>query len=313
MPAGSPPPASGGDRFCYVVMCHTDAPLVERLVRRVRAAHPGALVVLRHDRGPDFISAADAAAWGAQVFDSGLRIVWGGWTMVAATLEVFRHVRDTLDPDWVVLVSGHDYPVRPLAPWAAQVAGSGVDALVAPSDETQVNRYSHRWSSLPRWRVPRPVHRVLTLAWWRIGFPLQRTVVFDELPRGNGWIVGVRRFRPFPDAARYTQAGQWVTLSRRGLSRVLAADGADPARRREFARTRIPDESYLPTLLLSDPELVVKRRRTSWVRFVGGEPHPRPLTEADVDAAVASGAPFARKVVPGVSDAALQRIDAAAG
>ncbi len=196
-------------------MCHTDRDLVEGLVRRVRASHPGAVVLLRHDRGPEFIDEGSARRWGAELLLSPVRVTWGGWTMVAAMLEAFEYARKILDPDYLVLISGHDVPVRPLSQWADAVVADGTDALLAPADETQKLRYTHRWRQLRSRSWPSPLSRAARIVWWRVGFRVQRSVILDTLPRGNGWVVGRRRLRPFAYSADYVQASQWMTLSRK--------------------------------------------------------------------------------------------------
>lgn len=286
-------------RFCYLLMCHAEREVVLRLVARLRTLSPDALIVLRHDRGPRFLDQVDVAEWGAHVLHSDVRVVWGGWSMTEATLEALERVQREWAPSWTVLISGQDYPVLDLLQWEQEVAASRADAFVAPTTNLQRVRHTHHWTMLPSVEgLPRLVRRGLTIAWWRLAAPLQRSVIFYRPPRGGRWLVAVRRPRDPFAAAPYEQASQWLTLSARAVDELLRADAADPDRRQLFRTTRIPDESYLQTLLVHHAGLHVERRPTTWVRFVGGEPSPRVVTTADVDEVAKAGTPFARKIDP---------------
>lgn len=310
--SGSRSSADPDNRFCYLVMCHTDRESVLRLVARLRELSPEALVVLRHDRGPGFLDDVDVAAWGAHVLHSGIRVAWGGWSMTEATLEALRRVAQEWAPSWTVLISGQDYPVRDLTAWERDVTSSGTDALVAETTNLQHVRHTHRWTVLPPVDgLPRVLRRGLTVAWWRVAAPRQRSVIFYRPPRSGRWLLAVRRLRdPFAHAP-YEQASQWLTLSSRAVEALLAADAADPGRRQLFSTTRIPDESYLQTLVCHHTGVNVERRSTTWVRFVGGEPSPRPLSVRDVAEVLVAGTPFARKVDPAADPDPRDVIDAA--
>jgi hypothetical protein len=298
--------------FCYLLMCHTDKDLVLRAAARIRATSPDATIVLRHDRGSAFITTADAAAVGAEVFDSTIRVRWGGWSMVEAELEALEHVARTHRPAWVVMVSGHDYPVRPLADWQSEVVATGADALVSATPRPGHRRYLYAWRPLPDLvlGLPRPVRALLRGTWRRVLAPWQRVVIIRQAPRRSGWQVGIRRLRtPFgPDGTQYMKGSQWMTLSADAVSHLLQAhrSGVWAA---FFSTTRIPDESYLQTLLADDPGLVIADVPTTWVRFRDGHPHPVVLDLDVVPEILDAGTAFARKVVHGVSEPALDLID----
>jgi Core-2/I-Branching enzyme len=303
--------------FCYLMMCQADRDVVLRAAARVRATSPGASIVLRHDRGEEFISAADAAAVGADVFDSTIRVRWGGWSMVEAELEALEHVMRTHQPGWVVMVSGHDYPVRPLADWQDEVVAAGADALVSATPRPGHRRYVYAWHPLPGWLfgLPRVVRWLLRGTWRRLLAPWQQVVIVHQVPRRAGWLVGIRRLRiPFhhTGGTQYMKGSQWMTLSAEAVSHLLLAHRSGvwaPF----FQTTRIPDESYLQTLLAADAELVVADMPTTWVRFRDGHPHPIVLDVGAVPEILNAGTAFARKVVQGVSEPALDLIDRYAG
>ena len=321
-------------RFCYVVLCHRLPGQVEALVRRIRVLSPAAAVLVRHDRGPAFLDEAAlrrVAGPDVAVLADTRPVVWGDWSMVAATETAFARARELFDPDWCVLLSGQDWPVRDLAAWEAELAASGADAVVRadPVDLTWSTgrriteedlfraRWTHRWWALPAnpllKRVPAGFRDRLagrfsaTLMWY------QRPVMVRQLPRRLGWKLGLRRRGAgLPAGWQVRKGEQWVALDRRALDAVDEVTAADASIRRFFAGAHIPDESYFPTVLSAVPGLTVADGRVSWHRFDRpGAPSPAALGADDAAAALASGAPFARKVEPGPGDGFVAGVDAA--
>lgn len=307
-------PADRGPRFCYVVLCHDDAPAALSLVRAIRRSSPRAAVLLRHDQPDGFLGAADAEAAGGQLLRSGTRVRWGGWSLVEAMLEASAHAVERLGADVVVLVSGHDRPVQDLGAWEQEVLASGADALLDVDEAPDPARHLHRWWTwtTPR-RTPPLLARVARALWQRGPARWQGLVLAYPTSRPEVWAVGLRQRRD-PVAGlglRYVKASQWMVLSAAAVRAVVGPDAA--AAREVFSRTRIPDESYVQTVVSADPALLVRRAPTTYAVFEPGAASPRGLRPEDVPAARASGAAFARKVSSAPEHAAaVAALDAAA-
>lgn len=318
--------ADSRPRFCYLVFCHRQPELVVRLARAVTGFSPAAEVVVRHDR-PGLFDGVELPPRTRELVST-TTITWGSWAMVAAQLEALEWVDRHVDPDWTVLVSGQDYPVRDLGAWEDEVVASGVDAWVAarPLDPTRresrtmeredwlTRRYTYRWRPLPRTRPERWAHpvvrRVARAAWYRWGSRLQVGWAVNEMPRGLPWMVGRRLPAPVRSARSPWYGEQWMALDRAAAAAVVETDARDRAVRQRFERSLIPDESYFQTVVCSDPTLTVADRSLSWKHFTGFDPHPREVTVDDVETARTAGRPFVRKVDLS-APAVLDRLDAA--
>ncbi len=315
-------------RFAYVILCHHMADQALRLAQTIRRLSPDAGVLLRHNRRGGYIDEAQAAAAGAELLVSELPTQWGGWTLVEATLEAFRHARDRFDADWYVLVSGQDYPVRRLSTWEAELLEGRSDAVIpgAPiahgpiglrprtPEDWIVMRYTHHWRRLPPRgivpRLPRQLVRVVRAVWYRHLYELQALVVLNELPRDNGWALGVRRRRvPWTPQVPVSKGEQWVALSRGAME--IACGPETAAWRRYFATTLIPDEAYFATVLGNHPRVRVRPARVSWLQWEddASVPHPRTITPDSLPEATASGMAFARKFDEGLAPGVLDLLD----
>ena len=315
---------SGSATFAYVVMSHHKPEQALRLARTIQRSSPGSRVLLRHDV-PGLFDVADARAAGADVLASDISARWGHWSLVEATLEAFAHVRDLHRPDWTVLISGQDYPVRDLRSWEDEVLASGIDAIVAgepfvfgpvgwrveeDADWYRV-RYTHRWRWMPRMgvapRLPSFVVRAARAAWLRRLRWLEAVVVLNELPGAAGWALGIRRGGvPFSADVPGYMGEQCMALSR---AAVTAAVETDAARRWQawYRSSLVPDEGYFPTVLAHAAGICVQRTGVSYQRWHEEVPLPHPI-DITVDVlpeAASSGRPFARKFDrPEVLDAA---------
>lgn len=309
----------------YVILCHSNAPQVLRLARTISAMSPRARVLIRHNQPPGFIDGAAAEANGADLLVSAVQCRWGHWSLVEASQEAFRRATELHDPDWIVLISGQDYPIRPLEPWEATLLSEEYDAIL-PGEPLVVGRsgltpggprerlgmrYTHRWYWLPRLnvipRLPRVVTRSIRRVWFKCLYPLQALVVLNQLPRDEGWVLGIRRRRvPWSEEMPVYKGSQWIALSRRVIG--ACTEGAKENRLRHyFARTLVPDEAYFQTVLASAGNLRIAREPISWLRWQSDvTPHPEVIDERALEVAVRARTPFARKfddaATPGILD-----------
>ncbi len=283
--------------YAYVVISHHKPELVSRLLHRLRELSPEAQLVLRHDRQitPPPSDLPTGVHLGG---DSPL--VWGEWSIVEATLRELAWVVTHTDATHAVVISGQDYPVRPLRDWERSVAD--LDGVLegkllkfkapwgrgpAEGDETLI-RYSYRWYTIPgshRWdhqgSFLKPVDRAVARLMLFI-----RPLAYYWIPSvGRETLVGVRRSWQRPTY----KGSQWMMLSRRAINHVLAQDLTP------YRRSMIPDEAAIQSAVLTNPDLRVRLgplTYTRWTELL----HPDEVSWDHLDAIRASGAPFARKV-----------------
>lgn len=254
-------------RVCFLVLSHTEPDLVERLVRTLVAEVPDASVVVRHDaRAVDFDAQRVADLPRVHVHAHREDAAWGSWALTTRTLEGVEHALALDDPwDWLVLISGQSYPVRPLDELVERLAVSPSDALLhlaAPSDRSQPSW--RRW--LPN-GADRARYRFRRLPWtplWEfhhVRYPLthqaQRqplaALYFHHDPRDPRRFIAHFVHLPFrslfTEAVVPVKASQWW-VARRSAARTMLSllDRQDPWHR-HFRHTFTSDELAIPSLL----------------------------------------------------------------
>jgi len=254
------------------VLSHRDPPLLRRLVERVLEGERAVALVHHDPRGPAPDLPTDSRV--LRVPDPE-RCDWGREGFARAMLRSVEHAADAVpDLSWVLLVSGQDYPCRPMRSIEAELAASPHDAYLRwmrvgdPADDV------HPWQARTRQRY---LHR-LRLPFSRRHVPFPRRSPFRD---GTGLYVG----------------DTWPNLGAAAVAH-LRAQTALRSRVEPYLRwCASPDEALLPTLLLNGAgHLDVVDDRKRYMRWVEGEPHPRMLGAQDVPAIRSSGAFFARKV-----------------
>jgi hypothetical protein len=272
-------------KVAYVVISHREPAQVLRLVRALTEG-PGARVLVRHDPRHAPLDPAALAAAGAEALHDDIQVEWAARSYLELMLRCLGAARERHDPDWALVLSGQDYPLRPLASIEADLAASPADcrlgslrAVETHRPRTDVEfflRCRYRHYARPRALPPLPGR-------------LRPLIYTRELPP----LVGIRRLAR-PPLPLYVSS-DWLALRRPALAAVLAA--ADDRRlSRYFRRVAVPSEAFFASVLEHDPTLTVDRDNGRYARFASPTAaHPDTLTSADLDALLASAADFARK------------------
>ncbi len=311
----------------YVILNHLGGPQLARLVETILGSDPNGCVVVHHDRrhaDVDLGGAADDPR--VHLLRSTTQRDWASWPITAAILEAIAVAE--AKADWIVLLSGQDYPTGPLGAFGATLGASGYDAFVSahplpesrpPSADTAGVygwiRYHFRWRRLPGWILGRlgdlftasivaAVIRRVSLA--------QPFIFIWSLPAGGGDLIGIRsRTTPFGPGLRCYMGSTWLTLSRDAAATVRRFVAERPDVMDVYRRSVLADESLIPTIVINDPSLTVALDNHHYLRMTGaGDARAAVLTIADLPAIERSGRPFVRKVDVAVDPELVDRLDA---
>jgi Core-2/I-Branching enzyme len=111
-----------------VIMSHRGPAQVRRLVERVTAGSNSVAVIHHHPSGPALPVRPSSSV--AVIPDPG-RCGWGRLSLVQAQRKALGWVAANIpDFSWFLLISGQDYPVRPMKLIEAELAASRRDGYV---------------------------------------------------------------------------------------------------------------------------------------------------------------------------------------
>jgi hypothetical protein len=285
-------------RVGYLIQSHRDPEQVARLVHTLRKGSPGSIVHVSHE-----VTAPPLHLDGVPgVYTRKAHGGYGDFSHVRRYLDaVLELVERRIEVDWVVNLTGQDYPIRPIADAEADLATNRADGYLEyfPAlDHRQSNWPVHRARSRYLFRH----HRVkgLSPSTMRRLRPLQAINRVQPIIRVHvayGLTIGVRRPSPFgPDFVLYGGSA-YSTLSWPCVAYLLDFCEARPDVMHYYADTLSPVESLVQTALVNSKKFKLVNNCKRYFDFRGSKlNHPRFLGLEDVPAMVASGYDFARKI-----------------
>jgi hypothetical protein len=316
---------SGNGRVVYAILSHGEPASVVRLVRTIRRGSPNAPIVVHHDfTGSTLEPALFDGLGGLHLLRSTGPTRWGEWSLAATMLLLFEWISGNVDFDWLVLLSGRDYPLQPLAQSEGALLNADCDAFVDVAAEVADDPASPFWRRY-HWQhyVPPPA---LSRLVERVAWLAPRLALADVLCERAQWRryadgsakLGLRFARsPFHAGLRCYKGSAWCDLSRAAVGSVLAFWQRERRLLEWMTRTHSPDETITQIALLADPTLRVTRGGRRFMIWEPGSSHPRVLIHRDLDAALASALAFGRKVDavehPGLPDALDARLSEGRG
>jgi len=309
----------------YLISSDTAPAQVTRLAAVLRSGSSGAVIAVAQDAAAGSLDLRRLHELDVDLLET-TSVVPGSANELLMLLRCLRRLLESRF-DWLVLISGSDYPIRPLAEVEASLGDADVDGFIeshpceaparrrgVPVDEHAL-RYHYRWSS-PRPR--RPIARALagvldpriavevTPAGVRFGVPAKRSPFRTPkrppvaLPiRHNPLSVATAERSPFGEGLACRYGPTSFVLSRRAVHVIDTAVHEHPELVLYYRDTLVPVESYVHTVLANDGSVSL-RDESRRLEFSGA---------VDVDALLASGADFAGPFDAG-SDAVLDALDA---
>lgn len=220
----------------FAILAHDDPHLLARLCRRLAPFPVVVQIDARRDRGPFVAALADVP--NARLSSSRVKANWGGWSLVEATLALYREVLPGLpDDEQIVLLSGHCYPLHPVErivaelqtpPKLLRLRGAPYQSF---SDHSRT-RFRHFYDVFP----------VRQTGYRRILYGMPRKIV-----------QRVSRLFPrtIPGEDQFVLGSQWSVLTA-GAIREAVLPAADRYRRLLRA-TEAPDEVFFATVVLRSP------------------------------------------------------------
>lgn len=320
--------ATRAQSVLYHVMAHHKPAQLERLVGRLAADRsPGSATAVLIDRSAPDLAGLQAAAGSAEnVSLTRTAVSWGDRSFFAPVVAAWTDLLEKYSFEWLTLLSGQCYPVRPVPEFEQFLAGTAYDGFAevawsgSPKDAYRWDRkaqdlYSRYWYSyrtMPD--LGTRLNSVQMRAGWKlneIAAPVGNVVSFRSLGPGRPPSLGVRRMStPFDGFLEFRHGSPWITVRRKALERLCSALAPGSPLLRYFSRTLIPAEAAWVSLLMGNSDLDIAPHNLHYIKWDSRfSPHPRVLTSGDLQEMLASDAYFARKFDLGIDGTVLDHLD----
>lgn len=286
----------------FVLLTHSEAEQILRLVQRLNQLFASPPIACHHDFSKCPL-AADSFPANVAFVRPHVETQWAGYSLVEGTLRALRLLYGQQEgPDWFVLLSGADYPIKTSGRIIQDLNAGAWDAHIHHEyiDPKNLQRKWHVECDLRYFREPvRLPRRLRRLFGWEP----------KKLPR---WLINLNV--PFSSRYRCYAGSQWFSGSRKAAQYIIQNSGDTPLVRYCRRVPRITDELYFQTLL-GNSGLRLCNDNHRYIDWMDGQPHPKTLTRGDIPKLMASPCHFARKVAArdfDLMDAIDQAVDQSA-
>lgn len=299
----------------FVLLTHNKPSQAIRLVTKLNRMFDAPPICWHHDFTQCDIP-PDSITENVSLVRPHFRTGWALFAVVDAMLAALKlHFRAKTAPDWVVFLSGADFPIKPADKILHDLSTSQYDAHIH-HEKIRYKQYEREWQELCykrycslRFRIP-VVTRRLKLS--------QRTIRFS-----HPFIT--TPFLPFSNAFSCFAGEHWFCANRTAAEYLLHFHESKPALANHYRRTEralvnyhrrpieliCPEESYYQTILCNAPHLRISQDHRRYIDWSQNAAHPKTLLMEDLPKLLASEAHFARKFDSDVDGKILDALDAA--
>lgn len=308
-------------RLAFVLQTHRSPHEIAHLVRALDEGLANKTIVISHNGSVD-----DCASLGTLKGVNRVLPAPGGraqFSLLDGLFSAFRWLETQSGGyDWVIVLSGQDYPIRPLADLENRLRKAPYDGLFHHFDASRppdIPAESIRWSLeevetryfFRATRLKRQLS-VLDRALWKLPRHLLDLTGNYRLHTGFG-LNFCRRVKspPFGPGFRLYGSSNWLTIRRRCVQTILRFVDERPDITEHFRHTMAPDEAFPVTILANDPTIRLSTEELRYYDF--SQTHnnsPATITPETVDKVLASGKYFARKFDMDAYPDVIARVDA---
>jgi hypothetical protein len=312
-------------RILYFIASHKNPGQILRLVETLKSGSPESLVLIHHDCSKSFLdSDVFKHMSGVYVMKETLAVEWGDSSMIDMVFHCFEWLRSrSIEFDWIVFLSGQDYPIRPLRELEAFLKNTRYDGFMGYGEAKDVSfwgdslgedRYYFSYYKLPHflyyYKLPSILKKLLSMLRTLIN-KIQPLIRIKPFPRGLKTRLGVRKIStPFTSKFKCYRGPSWCTLSYKCVKYILQSVRENPYTLKYYQRTIIPEESVFHTIVLNNHALNIANKNLHYISWASpSSAHPDILISEAFDRIITSKQFFARKFDIKVDSHLMDMID----
>ncbi len=310
-------------KVVYLILAYHLPEQAVRLATVITQGSSTACVFIHYDaKSGDFDSSLLQGNQRIELIPNPVAVDWGDWSQVESVLHSLNHIVEHTDFDWLVVVSGQDFPIKPIKQFETFLEYSEYDAYLeaqplesVPRKTHTVARYYYRHFNLPDFAYAHRIPTAIHASWSRFLESLPEgkgLLTYIWVPRGLPGSIGVRaRHVPFGHDFVCWQGSDWFNLSRRAVDYLLEFLGHRPDILRFYKHTFLPSESFYQSILFNATELHIYNGNLRFIIWDDvGDASPKTLTSSNLARMIDVPEFFERKFDPHVDHQVLDELEA---
>jgi hypothetical protein len=286
----------------YFIQSHKNPNQIYRLVRTIKTSSPSAQIIIGHDFTKCHLDMAPLQDLSdVYLLKGDFPVEWGNFSLMQPYLNAIQWLlENNFDFDWLVYLSGQDYPTQPLSKFEDFLAQTEYDGFMLYADalseqgyllvDTPIERYFYQYYRPPKWA--RPLLRIP----YKILIKIQGSTSPIRCWYHEDFPIGLKALQtPFNENFICYSSSSWYTFSRKCVEYISDFISKNSSLIDYYKRTIEPDESLIATIVANNKSLKICNDHQRYIEFPKGSPHPRILTEKDYPTLTNGKFYFARK------------------
>ncbi len=289
----------------FVLLTHTKPLQIYRLINKLNSMFNYPVIVCHHDFSKSDLS-VDSLPKNVLLVRPHIQTKWAGFAIVEATIQAFKLMLNVPDPpDWFVLLSGADYPIKTAKQILHDLASSEYDAYIQHEKITyKTYRYDTRKSIL--WQK-NSYQRYCTKS-FIFNFSKKYCAQLNLEIRLEHPLL-TKAFLPFSKKLACFSGSQWFCANRKAVESIIEFHSQRNAITLHYSNLKYADESYFQTILANASHLRLQNDRRRYIDWSDGGTHPKILLMEDLSNLLTSSAHFARKFDIDIDSNILDELD----
>lgn len=291
-------------KVLYLIQSHKNPEQINRLVQAIKQSSTKSHILISHDfMGCTLNDKFLENLSGVDVIKRDTVGVRGDFCLVQAYLDAIDWViTHNIDFDWLINLSGQDYPTQPLSLFEKFLAETKFDGFLQYCDTFSKDSYYGIKESCDRY-LYQYWHSGVQFSKWQRGLLkpfrvlLNNTQPFVKIDTSYQFSLGVRAFsNPFDQEFVCYGGSYFKTLSKECISYLYNFSKKNHELVNYYKRTRNPDESFAQTILVNSGLFSLCNDYKFYIDWTGSRHgHPRTLTVEDYPELIKDNIFFARK------------------
>jgi hypothetical protein len=289
----------------FILLTHTKPLQIYRLINTLNRMFNYPVIVCHHDFDKCELS-VDALSKNVLLVRPHIKTEWAGFGLVEATIQSLQLMYKTINPpDWFVLLSGADYPIKSAKQILDELASNPYDAYIQ-YEQITYDIYKQDLQPNMLW-LKNSYQRYCTKSF---SFHYSKKYFSQlnlEIRLEHPFLT--KLFLPFSKKLACFSGSQWFCANRKAAEYIINFHSQKNPVTLYYEKLKYTDESYFQTILANAPDLRLKNDRRRYIDWSTGGPHPKILLMEDLSNLLVSSAHFARKFDIDIDSNILDELD----
>lgn len=238
-------------KVCYFIQSYKNPTQVCRLIRVIKQQSPNSQVLVNHDFNSSYLDLKDVGNYaGVEIIKRNKSIQRGDASILENYLDTINWLFDrSSDFDWLVCLSGQDYPTQPITEIESFLANTKYDGFIRYHDllaeksawsEKNISRFFAQYMRLPK-----------LMNWLLKKYSTKINRYTPFIAKWQYSMLGIATKTPFNAKFRCYRGWYWNTLSKACVTFIRDYLQKNPEILKYYKRTIGPEESLIQTVLVN--------------------------------------------------------------